>query len=90
MVTEQNNWQGQVGFRSNRSCVHHVYMLGMISQGKEDARVTTCRFFLVIQKAYDTAVWTNGWWKELWETRISENMKMMTECARRAVMLGGD
>ena len=55
--------EGQAGFRPNRSCVDHVYTLSkIISKRRKDAGLTTYRFFLDVQKAYDTA-WRSGLWK---------------------------
>ena len=53
---------GQAGFRTNSSCVDHVFTLGKIVQGRKGARLTTYCFFLGVQKTYDT-VWRNGLWK---------------------------
>ena len=85
--------EGQSGFRPNRSCVNHVYTLGKTVQGRKGAGLTTYYFFLDVQKAYDT-VWRNGFWKNLWEIGIREKMwrrmKNTTECARSAVVGGGN
>ena len=56
--------EGQAGFRPNRSCVDHVYALGEIIQGRKYAGLTTCCFFLDVQKAYDTAL-RNGLWENI-------------------------
>ena len=45
-----------------------MYTLGKIIQGRKDAGLTTCSFFLDVQKTYDT-VWKNGLLKRLWEIR---------------------
>ena len=51
---EEKISEGQAGFRPNRSCVDHVYALGMIIQGREDPGLTTYCSFLDVQKAYNT------------------------------------
>ena len=56
--------EGQAGFRPNRSCIDHIYILGKIIQGRKDAGLKTYCFFLDVQKAYDT-VWRNWLSKEL-------------------------
>ena len=82
--------EGQAGFRSNHSCVDHVYTLGKITQGRKDAELTTYCFFLDVQEAYDT-VWRNGLRTNMLEIEIRGTMwrmaKHMTACARSAVML---
>ena len=55
---------GQADFRTNSSCVDHVYTSGKIIQGRKDAGLTPYCFFLDVQKAYDT-VWRSGLWKKL-------------------------
>ena len=90
---DEKTSDGQAGYRSDRSCVDHVYTLGKIIQGRKDAALTTYCFFLDVQKAYDT-VWRNGLWKKLREIEIRVKMwrimKKMTECTRSAVMLDGE
>ena len=70
-----------------------MYTLGKIIQGKKDTGLTTYCFFLGVQKAYDT-VWRNGLWKTMWEIgirgKMRRMMKNMTECAKSAVMPGGE
>ena len=66
---EEKISEGQAGFRPNLSCVDHVYTLGTMIQGREDAGLTTYCFFLDVQKTCDT-VWRNGLWKKLWEVGI--------------------
>ena len=69
--------------------------LSKIIQGRKDAGLTTTRrFFLDVQKAYDTVVRRNGFSKIYvghWDRRknVSRMMKKMTECARSAVMPDG-
>ena len=67
-----------------------MYTLDKIIQGRKDAGLTTCCFFLDEQTADDT-VWRNGLWKKLWDTGIRGKMwrmvKKMTECAKSAMML---
>ena len=66
--------EGQAGFRPSRICVDHVYTLGKIIQGRQDAGLTTYCFFLETCKRpiYGT-VWRNGLWK-MWEVGIRETM----------------
>ena len=70
-----------------------MYTLGKIIQGRKEAGLTTYRFFLDVQKAYDT-VWRSGLWENMWEIEIRGKMlrmtKTLTECARSAVMLDGE
>ena len=84
--------EGQAEFRLNRSCVHHLYTLGKVIQGRKDAGLTMYCFFLDVQKAYGT-VWRNGLWKNMWEIGIKRKMwrmmKNIMDCARSAVMLDG-
>ena len=61
MEEEEKISEGKAGFRPNRSCVHHVYTLGKIIQGRKDVGLTAYCFFLHVQKAYDTL-----WGNELW------------------------
>ena len=84
---------GQADFRTNSSCVDHVFTLRKIVQSRKGARLTTYCFFLDVQKAYDT-VWRNGLWKKLREAGIRRKMwrmvKKKTECAKSAMMLDGE
>ena len=66
----------QAGFRPNRSCVNRVYTLGKIIQGRKEAGPTMYRFFLDVQKAYDT-VWRNGLRKKMWVIGIGGKMWRM-------------
>ena len=84
--------EGQAGFRPNRSCTNHLYALGKITQGGKDAGFTPyCCVSIDMQKAY-AAVWRNGQWKKLREIGIrgNNNMWILIECARSAVMLDRD
>ena len=65
--------RGRAGFRLDRSCVDHVYTSGNIIQGGKDAGLTTYRFSLDVQNAYDT-VWRNGLWKKMSEIGIRGQM----------------
>ena len=58
MEKEDKISEGQAGFRPNRSCADHVYTLGEMIEGRQNAGLTTYCFFLGVQKAYDT-VWRN-------------------------------
>ena len=90
MEKEEQISERQAGFRPNRSCIDHVYTLGKIIQGRKDAGLTTCCFFLDVRRAYGR-VWRNELWKKLWEIRIRRKMwrmiKNITECKRSAVVL---
>ena len=93
MEKDENISEGQAGFRPNRSCVDHVYILGNTIQGRKDAGLTTYCFFLLIdvQKAYGT-VWRNGLWKKMWEIGIRRKtwrmMKKKTRCAKTSCDAG--
>ena len=54
MEKKKKKSEEQAGFTPNRSCVDHAYALGKIIQGREDAGLTTYRFFLDVQQAYDS------------------------------------
>ena len=85
--------EGRAGFRSNRSCIDHVYTVGKILQGRKEAGRTTHCSFLDVHKAYDT-LGRNGWWKNMWgigiRGKVWRMMKNITECARSAVMQDGE
>ena len=85
-------YEGQVGFRINRSCMDNVYTLNEIVQGRlrEDKKIYS--FFLNIQKAYDP-VWHDGLWYKLWGMGVKGRMwrviKKMYESSNSAVLLEG-
>ena len=45
--------KGQAGLRPNRSCVDHMHILRKLIDGRKNARLTTCCFFLDRQKVFD-------------------------------------
>ena len=57
-VTEEEDKtsEGQAGFGPNRSCVDHAHALGKVLQGRMDAGLTACCFFIDVQKEYGNMV----------------------------------
>ena len=85
--------EGQVGFRTNRSCMDNVYTLNEIVQDRLREDKKTYAFFLDIQKAYDSVwhdglwyVWHDGLWYKLWDMGVKGRMwrviKKMYESSR--------
>ena len=75
---EEKISEGHAGFRPNRSRVDNVYTLANTIQGSNDTGLTTSRFFLDVQKVYDT-VWRNGFWEKMWETGTGGKMWRMVK-----------
>ena len=73
---ERALYEGQAGFRKNRSCIDNVYTLNEAVQGtlrEDNLDKPTYAFFLDVQKAYDM-VWRDGLWLKLWDTGVKGKM----------------
>ena len=59
----------QAGFRSQRSCIDHVYSLSQIVQERTRQGLPTWLFFRDAAKAFDT-VWRDGLFDRLWDIGV--------------------